>query len=192
MCDLDIRLALRKRLALEYQHDQSTLVIEELGLCEGIARVDIAVINGHIEGYEIKSERDTLYRLPAQLEIYAKTLNKVTVVAGGQHISKIAALVPQWWGIEEASCEEGEISFKLIRYPSLNPRVDPYSVAQLLWRDEAIEVLKDLGLSKGMLTKPRTVIWSKLADSLAVEDLCAIVRMRLICRVNWRTLKAAH
>lgn len=188
MCDLDIRIALRKRLTLEHQHDQSTLVIEELGLCEGMARVDIAVINGHIEGYEIKSERDTLYRLPSQLEIYGKTLARVTVVAGAQHMSKIAELVPQWWGIEEVSCEEGEISFNVIRYPSLNPSIDPHSVVQLLWRDEAIEVLKDLGLSKGMLTKPRTALWSKLADSLPVEELCAIIRTRLSLRENWRSL----
>ena len=188
MCDLDIRIALRKRLTLEHQHDQNTLVIEELGLCEGMARVDIAVINGHIEGYEIKSERDTLYRLPSQLEIYGKTLDRVTIVAGAQHMSKIAGLVPQWWGIEEVSCKEGEISFNVIRCPSLNPSIDPHSVVQLLWRDEAIEVLKDLGLSKGMLTKPRTAIWSKLADSLPVEELCAIIRTRLSLRENWRSL----
>jgi hypothetical protein len=186
MCDLDIRLTLRKRLALEYQHDRSTLVIEELGLCEGMARVDIAVINGHIEGYEIKSDRDTLYRLPGQLEVYGKTLNKVTVIAGAHHINKITELVPQWWGIEEVSSGEGEISFKLIRRPSLNPSIDPYSVVQLLWRDEALEVLKDLGLSRGMLTKPRTAIWSKLAESLPVEELCAIIRSRLSSRENWR------
>lgn len=188
MCDLDIRLALRKRLALEHQHDQSALIIEELGLCEGMARIDIAVINGHIEGYEIKSDRDTLYRLPNQLEIYGKTLDRVTVVAGAQHISKIAELVPQWWGIEEVSCEEGEISFTLIRHPSLNPSIDPHSVVQLLWRGEAIEVLKDLGLSKGMLTKPRTALWSKLADSLPIEELCSIIRTRLSLRENWRSL----
>lgn len=190
MCDLDIRLALRKRLVLEHQHAQRTLIIEELGLCEGMARVDLAVINGHIEGYEIKSERDTLYRLPGQLEIYGKTLDRVTVVAAVQHISKITKLVPQWWGIEEVSFEEGSAVFNLIRSASLNPSIDPHSVVQLLWRDEALEVLKDLGLSKGMLTKPRTAIWFKLANSLPVEELCAIIRMRLSSRENWRSLSA--
>lgn len=187
MCDRDIRLALRKRLDVAHQYDQNTLVIEELGLCEGAARVDIAVINGSIEGYEIKSERDTLYRLRGQVEIYNKTLNKVTIVAGAQHIKKVAELVPDWWGVEEIFLENGEVAFHPRRQPSLNPSIDAHSVVQLLWREEAVEVLKDLGLSKGMLTKPRTTIWSKLADSLPVEELCTVVRERMLSRRDWRS-----
>ncbi|MDQ3817216.1 MAG: sce7726 family protein [Acidobacteriota bacterium] len=187
MCDRDIRLALRKRLDLAHQCEQSTLVIEELGLCEGAARVDIAVINGSIEGYEIKSERDTLYRLRGQVEIYNKTLNKVTIVAGTQHIKRVAELVPDWWGVEEVSFENGDVAFHPRRKPSLNPCVDPHSVVQLLWREEAIEVLKDLGLSKGVLTKPRAAIWSKLADSLSVEELCSVIRECMLSRGDWRS-----
>lgn len=190
MSDRHIRAALRKRLDFLHQFDQSALVIEELGLCEGVARVDIAVINGSIEGYEIKSERDTLYRLPGQIQIYNKTLNKVTIVSGAQHINKVIDLVPDWWGVEEVALEDGKVSFNVRRKPSTNPKVDPYSVVQLLWRDEAIEVLKDLGLSKGMLTKPRTALWSKLAENLSVEELCSIIRERILSRGNWRASAA--
>jgi hypothetical protein len=36
------------------------LVLDELGIDHGRQRADIAVINGRMTGYEIKSDRDTL------------------------------------------------------------------------------------------------------------------------------------
>ena len=98
MRDLDIRRALRGEIALLYQDDPDTLVVEELGLCEGDARIDVAVINGSITGYEIKSERDTLDRLPSQMHIYSRCLTYVTVVATELHLAQIHAVVPRWWG----------------------------------------------------------------------------------------------
>jgi len=40
-------------------------MLHELGILNGATRIDIAVITGQIEGYELKSERDTIQRLPA-------------------------------------------------------------------------------------------------------------------------------
>ena len=34
--------------------------VEELGVCRGRVRVDVAVVNGTLHGYEIKSDRDSL------------------------------------------------------------------------------------------------------------------------------------
>ena len=79
--DIDIRQVLLKKLSAEYRYDPDTIIIEELGLCQGEARIDLALVNGFIHGYEIKSERDTLERLPSQIEIYCRTLDTVTIVA---------------------------------------------------------------------------------------------------------------
>jgi len=49
-----------------------TLIVNELGLADGASRVDIAVINGHICGGEIKAEADSLDRLPRQVEAYGR------------------------------------------------------------------------------------------------------------------------
>ena len=35
---------------------QPPLLIHELGVCAGLARVDIALVNGSLHGFEIKSE----------------------------------------------------------------------------------------------------------------------------------------
>src|ERR1700674_1251921 len=68
--DSEIRAALRAKLHSIHSQDPETVVIDELSLCQGDARVDMAVVNGSLSGYEIKSDRDTLTRLPRQLAVY--------------------------------------------------------------------------------------------------------------------------
>src|SRR5690242_17854466 len=64
--DRDVRKALKSKLLREHIADPRTLVLDELGLRHGACRVDIAVVNGSMHGYEIKSDSDTLERLPSQ------------------------------------------------------------------------------------------------------------------------------
>src|SRR3954469_15133629 len=99
MRDIDARRALRQEVKRRHQGETDTLVVEELGVCQGVARVDFAVINGSIHGYEIKSERDTLVRLPAQSDAYSRALEFVTIVAAQNHLHKVVEAIPDWWGI---------------------------------------------------------------------------------------------
>lgn len=62
--DGDVRRAVYARMLGSAMRSADTLVIDELGLDHGSCRIDIAVINGHIRGLEIKAEADTLARLP--------------------------------------------------------------------------------------------------------------------------------
>jgi hypothetical protein len=64
--DGHLRIALKRRLLTRYSDHPSTLILEELGLKHGAARIDIAVVNGDLHGYELKSDSDTLSRLPRQ------------------------------------------------------------------------------------------------------------------------------
>lgn len=187
MRDRDIRSALRGRLS-GLHPEPDTLIIDELGLCRGTARVDVAVVNGHINGFEIKSERDTLDRLPGQQKVYSKTLDQVTIVASGLHINKIMDTVPEWWGVLEAHLKEGQVAFKTHREPAPNPDIDPRALAELLWRDEALAALKKIGQDKGVLSKPRRVLWAKLAECLTLTELSALVREQLKSRPNWRSV----
>lgn len=187
MRDRDIRSVLRNRLNAEHSNDPDTLVMDELGLCQGIARIDIAVVNGSINGFEIKSERDTLDRLSGQQQIYSRALNQVTIVAGGSHIHKVLSSVPEWWGVERAEAAPNGIILMTLREPENNPSIDAYAVAQLLWRNEALSILTERGLEKGMLSKPRRALWTKLAADLQIDELCTVVRQQLKARVNWRS-----
>jgi len=74
MNDLEIRGSFhRKKLRLQHAH-VDTLVVDELGLNHGECRADIAVINGHLVGYEIKSNKDSLRRLEGQVNSYNAVL----------------------------------------------------------------------------------------------------------------------
>lgn len=186
MRDYDIRTALKQKLESINAREPDTLIIDEVGLCKGAVRVDIAVVNGTFNGYEIKSERDTLERLPLQEEVYSKTFDTVTIVTSGRHVNKITDRIPCWWGITEALMRRGEVCFQIIRKPEPNPNIAPLSLVQLLWRDEALTVLKERGLAEGMLSKPRRDLWQKIIDNLSVEELRKVVRERLKARENWR------
>ena len=81
MLDRDIRLHLHEYHLYEYKKEDSTaVVVDEMGLSAHAARIDIGVINGKMVGYEIKSDRDNLDRLPRQLAIYNQIFDLVTIV----------------------------------------------------------------------------------------------------------------
>ena len=73
-----IREALVRKRLRPFRQDMDLLVLQELGLAHARVRVDVAVLNGVLHGYEIKSDRDNLNRLESQLEIYQQALQKLT------------------------------------------------------------------------------------------------------------------
>jgi hypothetical protein len=186
MKDRDIRAQLRLYLMAQHEGDANTILLDELGLCQGESRVDMAVVNGSLNGYEIKSERDTLSRLPVQQNIYGKTLDTVTIVTGSNHLMAVLEKVPIWWGVIEACNSDYGVELKIVREGRQNQTVDSYSVLQLLWRDEAYEELEQRGLSRGLKGKPRHILWRKLAESLTQQEVSEAVRRQLKSRTKWR------
>jgi hypothetical protein len=182
MRDIDIRRTLLVDIFEHHSPDDGTIVVEELGLCQGTARVDVAAVNGTIHGYEIKSERDTLARLDGQVAIYNRVLTYATVVAAENHIKGVFAAVPSWWGVYVALADAGEVRVSTLREATRNPEVDPSALVQLLWRDETLAALESRGLSSGIRSKPRHVLWERLAASLPTEELILLVRDQLKLR----------
>lgn len=186
MRDGDVRIALHERLRQEHASElDDTLFLDELGLC-GEVRVDVAVVNGHLAGYELKSARDTLRRLPAQVETYSRVLDFATLVVADNHVRHAADIVRPWWGLIVAT--PARVGVRLIqdREPKLNRDVDPMSLAQLLWRDEALEELTIRGFDRGVRSKPRWAVWTRLSESLERDELRDVVRHRLKARDAWR------
>lgn len=186
--DIDIRTTLRDQLKETFGNDSSTIIIDELQVCIGDARVDVAVVNGSIYGYEIKSESDTLDRLPQQVEYYNRVFDYVTLVCSTCFLDKLDLIVPAWWGIQIAKKnEEGLIDITSLRPSLVNETVDPYAIAQLLWRNEAIDILAERGLDKGVRSKPKREVWKRISASLELEELKECVRTTLKNRVGWRS-----
>ena len=185
-----IRVALKRELKEQYtDNNHKTKIIDELGLTHGTTRIDIAVVNGILHGYELKSDMDTLARLPFQIKLYNTVLDKITLVVGKNHLFSAIKIVPDWWGIIVAKVLklDGEIIFHKIREPEDNPERDSVSIARLLWREEALELLEEINQAKGVRSKPRQLIYERLAQVLAQDTLREKVRQTLFNRTNWRS-----
>ena len=188
MRDKDIRKELHQNyLSHFYQHDADSKVIDELGICQGSSKVDIAVVNGHMWGWEIKSEKDTLERLPAQMEAYNKVFDYITIVTNENHLEGITAMIPEFWGIMCVRKFTDNFKIENFRSPAKNEFVDPASLVQLLWKNEALEILESLGLAKGLKSKPRLLIWKKMTEVLSLQEINYYVRMYLKKREKWRS-----
>lgn len=190
MRDYDVRVALRTHLLSEHEDElDRTLLVDELGLC-GQARVDIAVVNGSLTGYELKSARDNLDRLPNQVAIYSRVLDFAYLVVANSHLKRARAMLPHWWGIVGVREEHGEMRLTFRRQARKNPAVDPNFLAQLLWRDEALTVLTRYGLDAGIRSKPRDILWHRLAQDLELNELRYEVRTALRERRGWQESRA--
>jgi len=187
MRDKDIRYLLIRYIQNEISNDSSCIIVEELGLCTGATRVDIAIINGFIHGYEIKSDRDSLSRLPTQIDLYSRVLDYATLVVGHVHLKKARDMIPAWWGIYVVNEDTtGTQKINIKRKAKRNPGQNPYSIAQLLWASEAMLILDGHGLAKGLRKKPRQALWDALVNNFTLDELRWMVRQALKNRGDWR------
>lgn len=185
--DSDVRQAAYRRLLTHAQACPDTLVIDELGLDHGSCRIDIAVINGHIRGVEIKAEADTLDRLPRQVAAYGEVVDKALLIVDPKHLASAMTIVPDWWGImvAERGSTQG-VRFRRVRPERANKGIDPLVLARLLWRPEAQAILRDLGVSERDLRAPRATLYKMLVDRLSLRRLSQTVRQTLKARTSWR------
>ena len=180
--DSEIRLALRSRLLNDHADETDTVIIDELGVCRGQARIDLVVVKGLIHGYEIKSDRDSLRRLNRQVSIYSKVLDRSTLVVGQHHLSDALDIVPNWWGVLLIESGAVEPCFKTVRRGRENPRRDPRSLVEFLWLDDAIALLSQRNAARGIRGKPRSMVWDRVCKHFNLDEIADSVRARLKAR----------
>lgn len=167
--------------------ESDALVVQELGLAHARRRVDVAVIGNCIHGYEIKSERDRLDRLPGQLEVYTRSLHRLTLVVANKHLSQVTAVVPPWAGILSVSAQHGaEAEFTRIRESTANPKVESFMVAHLLWRTEVRNILESYGLHPRELRARRTELYRRLITVADETKIVNYIRKAMLSRIGWR------
>ena len=179
IADAEIRPALRQHLLRSHGDEPDTVLVEELGLCRGQVRVDLAVVNGSLHGFEIKSDRDSLRRLAVQVDLYSQVLDRATLVVGDRFAPFAPSLVPAWWGIVRVSPRASGLQFTSLRRSKVNPQRNARVLAELLWSTQALELLEERGVAKGMRGKPRRVLWDRVCECLSVDEIAAAVRQRL-------------
>lgn len=182
--DADIRLTLLDELKrINAQHDYR--IIEEMAVCDGEARVDVAVANGRLCGYEIKSDADTLDRLAIQQKCYDKTFDTISIVVGEKFKNKIEEYVPAYWGIYVVSeCANG-CKIKRKRMAKVNKNIEIAALLELLWKDEIVFLLKKEGV-KGISGKNRRILRKIAIENISAAEIRNYTRETLKHRQNWR------
>lgn len=151
-------------------------VLEEFGVNHGQARADIAVFSDFIHGYELKSDLDSLDRLENQVRAYSECFDKVTLVTSYRLAGRALHMTPTWWGVLLA--HEGRlrgIKLSEARRAIKNPALNPIALSRLLWRDEAMELLKRFSAQAGLLSKPRKELYDRLGEAVPLPDIRAHV-----------------
>jgi hypothetical protein len=154
--------------------------VEEFWLPVSGRRADLVVLGRYMDGFEIKTERDTLRRLPAQAAAYEQLFDRCSAVVAARHLAPVEALLPDWWGLSTISVN-GEVSFTSHRRPRVNGRVDPELLVRLLWKEEALAALRGI-TGEAPPKMSRTAVWASLLDNSSPTQIRRLVRQALIRR----------
>ena len=166
---------------------ESTVIIDEFSSSYSSARIDISVLNGSLHGYEIKSERDTLERLPKQVEYYSKIFEYLTVVTTQKYTEKINEIIPDFFGLFIVEKKANDLKLKKIKYPKKNKNIDYFELTKLLWKDELKEVLKENNIKKvSSLTRLELTI--KATENISPDIIRRFVLKKIKNRANNRAV----
>lgn len=186
MCDVDIRGPLLEKLRMQ-NDGHAYRIIPEMSVCDGEARIDIAVANGNLCGYEIKSDVDTLERLFSQSESYCKTFDKIYIVVGEKYKDIIADYIPGWWGIYVAHYNRyNKVTISERKRAKRNRGISAESLLELLWKEEIEALLKTHGI-RSISGKNRRILRKIAVDSIPLSEIRDFTRETLKTRTDWRS-----
>lgn len=180
MRDCDIRAVLKPRLEKRFSKSPS-LIVDELGFAGHVARVDVAVVNCALHGYEIKSARDTLTRLDQQLRHYVEQFHYVTVVAADKHLEGVLVAAPTCVGVIRASQSGSKVVLRNVRRPRCLSQTAE-RIARLFWWNESLMVLQKHGFASGATRLNGDTIRLRLLEHFTGPQLLQELREVLALR----------
>ncbi|QHC67414.1 sce7726 family protein [Rathayibacter sp. VKM Ac-2759] len=168
------------------------LVIDEFVIGER-GRIDIAVIGDHLIGYELKSDLDTLARLPRQMDVFGDVFDYCTLVVTSRHLTKARQVLNRGWGLAVVDrTAEDTLIYRQVRRAQQRRFSDNLALASLLWRDELLRALDSLDASTGYRSRTRYELAERLARMTERDQLRSLVTSALTARQGWRVAKAPH
>lgn len=188
MHDADVRRATWKMIDKSKSNNGPSVVkLDEFAIC-GEVRADIAVVNGHMTGYELKSASDNLKRLPKQIRYYSKVLDYCNLVVAENHFDKAIQILPPSWGVYVIE-KTKKGSLRITKYKDAHidrSLFDARSAVELLWREEALAILAKHGYDQGVRSQTRAFIWDRMVECFTPSQVRKIVRCQLKSRRHWR------
>lgn len=188
MLDQDIRQALRARACRLHANDPEARIVEELDLGP-TTRADVVVLNGRIEGYEIKSDHDRLLRLAHQVAAYEAVCDRVWLVTTDRFADEAAARLPAWWGILVAHRRRGEVVLARRRVAKPHRQLRVRALLELLWRRELLAMCEQHTIRHERGRATVVALRDAIAGSGASRRQVAYgVRSALLTREGWRAV----
>jgi hypothetical protein len=162
--------------------DSGSRLVPEFDICQGSARIDLAVVSDRLDGFEIKSDRDSLDRLPRQAEHFGRVFDRLTLVGSPRHLASAERTLPAWWGLSLLA--QGSRQLVSVRPAEANPGVEVAHRVRLLWRDEVVRALAEHG---GTSTRgTRHELWRQLAEVASADQVRELVCRAIRSRPDWR------
>lgn len=174
--EADVRHSLRAEMLASAA--PSAEAVYEFWIPQSNERADVAVIGAMLDGFEIKTDRDSLKRLPRQVDAYSRVFDRCHAVLAPRHVDRAMEILPPWWGVLVI---DDSMSFRVLRDAEANAGVDADTLVRLLWRDEAYAALCDLG-HRPDPGAGRFRMWEMLAALLDLDGVRRVVRELLLCR----------
>lgn len=185
MRDVDVRQGLKAAVASR-MGAQPHLLIPEVDIRWSVpARADALLVGNRICGFEIKSDVDSLTRLPRQVEAYGQVVERAYLVVGERHHMKATVLVPPWWHIWVASWRDEEVVVRETRRGRLNPAVSPLAVTSFLSREQLVAELTRLG-EKRLSSRTVDDLRLMLVGRLGGTGTMKVARARMLDRTDWQ------
>lgn len=151
------------------------LVITELGILNGVCFADLVVLGDDMHGLEIKGAHDSLGRLRSQVDAYDAVFDRCTIVVDERHERGAIRMIPPHWGVVRYSAGR----YEEIRPAQPNPRIEPASVARLLWKEEAVALALLAGFRRSIGRKRKPEIDELLAATYPLDEIRHAVRSAL-------------
>lgn len=183
-----IRALVRSRLPRLMAFAPSALIVEEMEVCSGRARIDFAVIADQLIGIEIKGPRDSVARLPRQAEAYSQCFDLVVLVVHESLFGRAKALVPSWWGIVSGRQVGNRTRYRFQRLPEKNPRQDLEQLLALLWREELNALLEQYCGRIATPKESKKAIRMRMVAKVDADELHKATLLKLKERTEWRAV----
>lgn len=136
------RAAITQKILLGQHSLRTASMLSEARV--GTCKADVVVLNGTATAYEIKSERDSLARLPNQVAAYGEVFAAVNVVTSPSHVAQVLRQAPEWVGILVLSAK---YTLQIERPAVVDAaRIDPLAALDFMRVEEAHQVLRALDL----------------------------------------------
>lgn len=166
-----------------------SMIVEEFVVGEG-GRIDLAWIGDHLAGFELKSDLDSLARLPRQMDVYGEVFDFCTLVVTRRHLARARQILRPRWGLALVARETPEVlRYRQVRRARSMKSVSQRALTNLLWRDELVRALDELGAASGVRSKSRDLLCDRLAYVTDIDQLRRIVSGAITARQGWRDVR---